>query len=61
MKKMYLKDIAHGRSGNKGNISNICVYARREEDYPFLKKFSSKFNHKSTVLYESSKSFFSTK
>ena len=39
MKKMYLKDIAHGRSGDKGNISNICVYARREEDYPFFKKF----------------------
>ena len=32
MKKMYLKDIAHGRSGDKGNISNICVYARREVD-----------------------------
>ncbi|MCY7008895.1 hypothetical protein OCK72_09685 [Fusobacterium simiae] len=39
MEKFYLKDIAHGRSGDKGNISNICVYARKKEDYPFLKNF----------------------
>lgn len=39
MKKIYLKDIAHGRSGDKGNISNICVYARKKEDYKFLKEY----------------------
>ncbi|MDO5716016.1 MAG: hypothetical protein Q4P25_05515 [Tissierellia bacterium] len=36
---MYLKDIAHGRSGDKGNISNICVYPRRQKDYEFLKEY----------------------
>lgn len=39
MKKLYLKDIAHGRSGDKGNISNICVYPRKKEDYAFLKEY----------------------
>lgn len=36
---LYLKDIAHGRSGDKGNISNICVYPRKKEDYEFLKEY----------------------
>ena len=36
---MYLKDIAHGRSGDKGNISYICVFARDIKDYPFLKEY----------------------
>lgn len=39
MKKIYLKDIAHGRSGDKGDISNICVYARDPKDYEFLKDY----------------------
>ena len=39
MKELYLKDIAHGRSGDKGNISNLCVYPIDESDYEFLKKY----------------------
>lgn len=39
MDKLYLKDIAHGRSGDKGNISNICVYSRDDKDYDFLKEY----------------------
>lgn len=41
MGKLYLKDIAHGRSGDKGNISNICVFSRDPADYPFLKSYLS--------------------
>ena len=37
MEKIYLREIAHGRSGDKGNISNICVYARDASDYEFIK------------------------
>ncbi|MBP2231268.1 hypothetical protein J2847_004580 [Azospirillum agricola] len=33
---MKLRDIAHSRSGDKGNISNISVIAFDETDYPFL-------------------------
>lgn len=36
-KIIYLKDIAHARSGDKGDTSNICVYARDPKDYPLLK------------------------
>lgn len=36
-KTIYLKDIAHARSGDKGDTSNICVYARDPKDYPLLK------------------------
>ena len=39
MKELYLKDIAHGRSGDKGNISNLCVYPIDEFDYEFLKEY----------------------
>ncbi len=35
---MRLKEIAHSRTGDKGNISIISVIAYREEDYEFLKK-----------------------
>ena len=38
MKQIYLKDIAHGRSGDKGDTSNVCVYARKEEYYPIIKE-----------------------
>jgi hypothetical protein len=33
---MLLRDIAHGRSGDKGAISTISVIARRAENYPQL-------------------------
>ena len=38
MKEVYLNTLAHGRSGDKGDTSNVCVYARNPEDYEFLKK-----------------------
>ncbi len=41
MAKIYLKDIAHGRSGDKGDTSNICVFARDPKDYEFLKEVLS--------------------
>jgi hypothetical protein len=31
-----LRQIAHSRSGDKGNVSNISVIAFDENDYPFL-------------------------
>jgi len=34
-KTYYLKDLAHGRSGDKGDRSNICMFARNPEDYEF--------------------------
>ena len=34
---MKLREIAHSRTGDKGNISNISVIAYDEEDYPLLK------------------------
>lgn len=33
---MKLRDIAHSRTGDKGNISNISLIAWREEDYQKL-------------------------
>lgn len=39
MEKLYLKDIAHGRSGDKGDTSNICVFPRDPKDYDFLKEY----------------------
>lgn len=33
-----LRELAFGRSGDKGNISNISLFARRSEDYPLLKR-----------------------
>jgi hypothetical protein len=33
---MKLREIAHSRTGDKGNISNISVIAYREKDYPLL-------------------------
>lgn len=38
MAKWLLKDVAHARSGDKGNISNICLYARDPKDYELLKE-----------------------
>ncbi len=38
MKEVHLLKIAHGRSGDKGNTSNIGIIARHPEIYPFLKE-----------------------
>ena len=34
--EIFLNDIAHGRSGDKGDTSNICVFARRPEYYKII-------------------------
>lgn len=39
MEKLRLHDLAHGRSGDKGDTSNIGVFARDPKDYPFLKEY----------------------
>ena len=36
--EIFLNDIAHGRSGDKGDTSNICVFARRPEYYEIIKR-----------------------
>ncbi len=38
MPKVHLLKIAHGRSGDKGNASNVGIIARHPEIYPFLKE-----------------------
>lgn len=38
MAEYYLKDLAHARSGDKGNISNICLFARNPQDYELLRE-----------------------
>ncbi|MDR1832365.1 MAG: hypothetical protein LBQ97_06525 [Fusobacteriaceae bacterium] len=38
MALVYLNTLAHGRSGDKGDTSNVCVYARDPKDYPLLKR-----------------------
>ena len=35
---MKLRDIAHSRTGDKGNISVISVIAYKKEDFPFIKE-----------------------
>jgi hypothetical protein len=35
---MKLREIAHSRTGDKGNTSNISVIAFDEADYPFLRE-----------------------
>ncbi len=35
---MKLYELAHSRTGDKGDISNISVIAYRMEDYPYLKE-----------------------
>jgi hypothetical protein len=35
---MKLREIAHSRTGDKGDISNISVIAYNEADYPFLEE-----------------------
>ena len=34
--KIQLSQIAHARSGDKGDVSNIGLIAYKEEDYPVL-------------------------
>lgn len=36
---MKVRDIAHCRAGDKGNISNVSVVAYKEEDFHFLKEY----------------------
>lgn len=38
MKEIYLNQIAHGRSGDKGDTSNVCVFARDPKYYELIKK-----------------------
>lgn len=38
MPQIKLIDIAHGRSGDKGNKSNIGIIARHPATYPYLKE-----------------------
>lgn len=33
-----LYEIAHARAGDKGEITNICVFPYRDEDYPLLER-----------------------
>jgi len=33
---MLLRDIAHSRTGDKGNVLTISLIAYRDEDYPLL-------------------------
>ncbi|OWY30751.1 hypothetical protein [Herbaspirillum robiniae] len=35
---MLLRDIAHSRAGDKGDISNISVITYRQEDYALLER-----------------------
>lgn len=36
---MLLREIAHSRAGDKGNISNISVIAYDAKDFPLLEKY----------------------
>lgn len=38
MAHIYLNQIAHGRSGDKGDTSNVCVFARRPEYYDIIER-----------------------
>jgi len=38
MARVKLLQLAHGRSGDKGNASNVGIIARHEKIYPFLKE-----------------------
>jgi hypothetical protein len=38
MPVVKLIEIAHGRSGDKGNASNVGIIARHPDVYPFLKE-----------------------
>ena len=58
---MKLKDIAHVRTGDKGNKCNICVVPYCDKDYPMLKEkltaecvsdFYSSLCHGAVTRYE---------
>ncbi len=36
--QVQLKEIAHGRSGDKSDTSNLCIYARNHKYYQFMKE-----------------------
>lgn len=36
--EIYLLQIAHGRSGDKGDTSNVCAFARKPEYYDIIKR-----------------------
>jgi len=36
MAQIFLNKIAHGRSGDKGDTSNVCVFARKKEYYDII-------------------------
>ena len=36
MAEIYLNQIAHGRSGDKGDTSNVCVFAKKPEYYAVI-------------------------
>lgn len=38
MPEVYLNEIAHGRSGDKGDTSNVCVYAREPKYYDIIRR-----------------------
>ncbi len=38
MRRVKLIEIAHGRSGDKGNGSNVGIIARHPKIYPFLRE-----------------------
>lgn len=33
-----LHDIAHARAGDKGEVTNVCVFPYDDEDYPLLRR-----------------------
>ncbi|MCH8908412.1 MAG: hypothetical protein IH840_15095 [Candidatus Heimdallarchaeota archaeon] len=41
--KIKLKDIAHARSGDKGDAGNVGVIAYSDKEYEIIKKFSNFF------------------
>lgn len=36
--KIYLNQIAHGRSGDKGDTSNVCIFARKPRYYDLIRR-----------------------
>lgn len=38
MTKVYLREIAHSRAGDKGDINNVSVIAYRKEDYELIRE-----------------------
>jgi len=39
MSRIRLYDLAHARSGDKGDTVNVGIIARKQEDYDFLKSY----------------------